>query len=136
MPLKYEQRTKYDQQRNAEETRKGNDIAPLPKVVNKKRREACRLNLRLFCETYFPRAFRLKWSRDHLRVIAKIESAVLKGRAVGVRHATRQRQDDAGESGGYLGDRVRASPMGLHHWCDRRLRLPAAVGEQKGLAAK
>jgi hypothetical protein len=79
MPLKYEQRTKYDQKRNAEETRKGNDIAPLPKVVNKKRREACRLNLRLFCETYFPRAFRLKWSRDHLRVIAKIESAVLKG---------------------------------------------------------
>jgi hypothetical protein len=79
MPLKYEQRTKYDQERNAEETRKGNDIAPLPKVVNPKRRESCRLDLRKFCETYFPRAFRLKWSRDHLRVLAKIESAVLKG---------------------------------------------------------
>jgi hypothetical protein len=79
MPLKYEQRTEYDQRRNAAETQKGNDIAPMPKVVNAKRREACRLNLRLFCETYFPAAFKLNWSRDHLKVIAKIESAVLKG---------------------------------------------------------
>lgn len=79
MPLKYEQRSEYDQKRNAAETQKGNDIAPMPKVVNPKRREACETNLRLFCETYFPAAFRLKWSRDHIRVIAKMESAVLKG---------------------------------------------------------
>lgn len=79
MPLKVEERRKYDQQRNAEETRRGNNIAPIPKVVDEVRREACRLNLRLFCETYFEAAFPLAWSRDHLRVIAKIESAVLKG---------------------------------------------------------
>ena len=75
MPLSYEQRTKYDQQRNAEETRKGNNIAPIPRTLVDSRREPCRFDLRLFCETYFPAAFRLAWSRDHLRVIAKIESA-------------------------------------------------------------
>jgi hypothetical protein len=79
MPLKYEQRTAYDQKRNAAETQKGNDIAPMPKVVNPKRRAKCERNLRLFCETYFPAAFPLNWSRDHLRVIAKMESAVLNG---------------------------------------------------------
>lgn len=79
MPLKYEQRTEYDQRRNAAETQKGNNIAPIPKVVNQRRRSKCRLDLRLFCETYFPAVFRLAWSRDHLRVIAKMQSAVLTG---------------------------------------------------------
>src|SRR5262245_24693879 len=79
MPLKYERRLEYDQQRNAEETRRGNDIAPLPKCVNPKRRKACQFNLAAFCKTYFQAAFKLNWSPDHLRVIAKIQSAVLTG---------------------------------------------------------
>ena len=33
----------------------------------------------MFCETYFPTAFDRAWSDDHLRVIAKIEEAVLRG---------------------------------------------------------
>ncbi|MEY3231505.1 MAG: hypothetical protein RL689_1594, partial [Planctomycetota bacterium] len=32
-----------------------------------------------FCETYFGQTFHLKWSDDHLKVIAKIEQAVLEG---------------------------------------------------------
>jgi hypothetical protein len=62
-----------------QESKAGRDIGPLPECVNPERREACRLNFRLFCETYFGPAFKLAWSRDHLRVIAKIEEAVLRG---------------------------------------------------------
>lgn len=66
-------------QRNAELSREGRDIAPLPEVVNPDRRAAAERSFRLFCETYFPNVFRLAWSADHLKVIAKIEQAVLEG---------------------------------------------------------
>lgn len=66
-------------QRNRDQTKAAQDIFPIPQVVNWKRRKACERNLKLFCETYFPDAFYLGWSPDHLRVIAKIEKAVLTG---------------------------------------------------------
>ncbi len=44
-----------------------------------KRREACRVSLRKFCETYMRATFRLKWSPDHLRVIEKLERTVTDG---------------------------------------------------------
>ena len=65
--------------RQAELAEAGQEIGPPPPVVNPERREACRLNLRLFCETYYSAVFFLAWSADHLRAIAKIERAVLKG---------------------------------------------------------
>lgn len=55
------------------------NIAPLPKVRDRARREACGASLRLFLETYFPRAFPRKWSDDHLEVIEKTQIAVLSG---------------------------------------------------------
>ena len=33
----------------------------------------------LFCETYFPEVYQLKWPDDHLRAIAKIQKSVLEG---------------------------------------------------------
>ena len=57
----------------------GREIAPLPDTVNPTRRLSCELDFRLFCETYFPAAFTLAWSGDHLKVISKIEAAVLHG---------------------------------------------------------
>jgi hypothetical protein len=48
-----------------------------PKDVERK--EECRTSFRLFCESYFPQTFHLAWSADHLKVIAKIEQAVLHG---------------------------------------------------------
>ena len=51
----------------------------MPPVEDAGRKEACRLNFRLFCETYFPEVYALNWSEDHLRAISKIEQAVLKG---------------------------------------------------------
>jgi hypothetical protein len=65
--------------RNREKSRAGRDIAPLPEVINPDRREACRYSFRLFCETYFPDLYDLAWSKDHLKVIAKIERVVMKG---------------------------------------------------------
>lgn len=66
-------------ERSREKSASGRDIGPLPPIKNPERRDACRFNFRLFCETYHPRAFRLKWSKDHIRIIGKIQRAVLHG---------------------------------------------------------
>ena len=57
----------------------GRDIGPPPGVVDAARRESCRLDFRLFCETYLAELFPLEWSPDHLTAIGKIEAAVLRG---------------------------------------------------------
>ncbi len=70
-------------QRNLEQQREksqaGRDIGPLPDVHDPARKEACRYDFKLFCETYFPELFSLGWSEDHIRVIDRIEDAVLRG---------------------------------------------------------
>ena len=63
----------------AEQSRQGRDIGELPPVADPARKEAARLCLKTFCETYHPETFCLGWSRDHLRVIPKIDRAVLNG---------------------------------------------------------
>jgi hypothetical protein len=65
--------------RNAALSAAGRDIGELPEVVDPERREQCRTSFRGFCDAYFPLTFHLEWSDDHLRVIAKIEQAVLHG---------------------------------------------------------
>jgi hypothetical protein len=65
--------------RNAALSAAGRDIGELPEVVDPERREQCRTSFRGFCDAYFPQTFHLEWSEDHLRVIAKIEQAVLHG---------------------------------------------------------
>jgi hypothetical protein len=57
----------------------GRDIGPPPAVVDAARRDSCRLDFRLFCETYAAESFPLAWSPDHLTAIGKIEGAVLRG---------------------------------------------------------
>jgi len=58
-------------------TRAGQDIGKLPKVKNPARRKRCLASFALFCVTYFPEIFYLKWSKDLLKVIAKIERVVI-----------------------------------------------------------
>ncbi len=60
-------------------TAAGQEIGPLPPVLNHGRRQAADDSFRAFCETYFPLIFNLPWSRDHVRVIDKIERAVIDG---------------------------------------------------------
>jgi hypothetical protein len=57
----------------------GRDIAPLPEVQNIERRLKAEQDFQFFCESYFPVTFNLPWSNDHLKVISRIEQAVLRG---------------------------------------------------------
>ncbi len=57
----------------------GRNIGELPGVADAQRKAAAEQDFRCFCETYFPQTFTLDWSEDHLKVIAKIEQAVLEG---------------------------------------------------------
>jgi len=66
-------------QRNRELALLGRDIGELPPVVNPDRKARAATDFRFFCEQYFPQTFHLPWSPDHLKVIAKIEQAVLEG---------------------------------------------------------
>ena len=65
--------------RNVALSLSGRDIGELPAVLDPERRAKCERSFRVFCETYFPQTFNLPWSDDHLKVIAKIEQAVLEG---------------------------------------------------------
>jgi len=49
------------------------------KPRNEERWKSGRESFRVACEVYFPEQFYLGWSDDHLRVISKIEGAVLHG---------------------------------------------------------
>ena len=75
----YEDRRNAERDRQAEQSLVGRDIGPLPEVVNPDRKAACERNFQLFCESYFPETYSLAWSPDHLKVIEKIETAVLRG---------------------------------------------------------
>ena len=65
--------------RNAAMSLAGRDIGELPAVVNLDRKARAASDFRFFCESYFPYTFSLPWSADHLKVIARIEEAVLNG---------------------------------------------------------
>jgi len=55
------------------------EMDSLPLCQNPERKAAALKSFKVFCETYFPAAFYLEWSKDHLRVIDKIEAAVTSG---------------------------------------------------------
>ena len=75
----YSERRDAERQRQADQSKEGRDIAPLPEVENPERKAACRLDFKLFCETYFPEVYVLEWSDDHKRAIEKIQKSVLEG---------------------------------------------------------
>lgn len=75
----YEQAKEYALERNLQMSLSARDIGDLPEVVNPTRKELCKYDFKSFCENYFQNTFQLKWSDDHLRVINKIETAVLQG---------------------------------------------------------
>lgn len=75
----YARKKERESARQAEQSKKNRELAPLPEVANPKRRAAAVKSFRKFCESYFPARFKLKWSRDHLEVIRDIERIVTKG---------------------------------------------------------
>ena len=66
-------------ERNRMRSEAGRDIGELPAVVNPERKARAENDFRYFCEVYFPLTFHLAWSPDHLKVIGKVEEAVLEG---------------------------------------------------------
>jgi len=77
----YEARKERERQRAAEQSLLGRDIAPYPgpRVERPEVRARAEKDFRHFCETYFPELYTLPWSPDHLKVIGRIEQAVLQG---------------------------------------------------------
>lgn len=84
-PASPEGLTGYDAERERQRARaaalslSGRNIGELPPVGDAERKRRCSTSFRAFCDTYFPQTFHLPWSDDHLKVIAKIEQAVLEG---------------------------------------------------------
>ncbi|HNO80575.1 MAG TPA: phage terminase large subunit family protein [Phycisphaerae bacterium] len=66
-------------QRNMAMSASGRNIGDLPTVENPERKKRAENDFRFFCEHYLPQTFHLPWSDDHLKVVAKIEQAVLEG---------------------------------------------------------
>lgn len=75
----YERQKERANARSAALSLASRDIGELPAIANLERRIAVATDFQLFCESYFPLTFHLPWSPDHLKVIAKIEQAVLHG---------------------------------------------------------
>lgn len=85
--ISYEDRKAREAERNRALSRAGRDIGAIPPPEDPGRRARCGDpeaasgggGFQGFCETYFPGAFHLAWSDNHLRVIEKIERAVIDG---------------------------------------------------------
>ena len=77
------ERAAYNRAKEAERSRVASaalrDIGDIPPVKHPKRRKAAQKSFRAFCETYLKSHFPLAWSADHLKMIGKIEAAVLRG---------------------------------------------------------
>jgi len=79
LPADYEALKEAARARNSELSAIGRDIGEIPEVVDPQRKARAATDFRFFCEVYFPETFCLPWSDDHLKVIARIETAVLHG---------------------------------------------------------
>ncbi len=75
----YERMKESARARNAALALAGRDIGELSAVENPDRKERSSRDFQYFCESYFPLTFHLKWSPDHIKVIRKIEQAVVHG---------------------------------------------------------
>jgi hypothetical protein len=75
----YEELKTRSRARNLALSLAGRDIGELPDVVDPERKARAASDFRFFCDSYFPLTFSLPWSDDHLKVIGRIEQAVLRG---------------------------------------------------------
>src|SRR5262245_31670397 len=77
--LKYDEHRRAMAAKRAQETASGQEIDDPPAIVNRKRRDKAFADLERFLKLYFPWAFYMRWSADHLRAIARIERAIREG---------------------------------------------------------
>ena len=60
-------------------SKEGRDIGDIPPVKNSKRKARALRDFKYYCKEYHAETFYLPWCADHLKVIVKIQRAVLKG---------------------------------------------------------
>lgn len=77
--MSYEDHKNRTAQRQADQSASGRSIGAIPPVENKRRKNRAKKSLKYYLESYFPNAFPLAWSPDHLSVIDLIQSAILDG---------------------------------------------------------
>lgn len=75
----YEAHKERARDRQAEQSKSGRDIAPIPPVKDPARRAACERDLRRYAETYFPGRFPLAWSQDHITFWRDLQHTVEHG---------------------------------------------------------
>jgi hypothetical protein len=78
-PRKYLSQKEASRRIHAADRSAARDIAPIPPVKDPIRRGEARHSFRRFCELYQATVYYLPWSPDHLRMIERIEGAVLRG---------------------------------------------------------
>lgn len=66
-------------QKSRDRSLTGRDIGPIPPVADPARKEAAIASFRIFCETYLRPRFAIAWSPDHIKVIDRMQTAVLQG---------------------------------------------------------
>lgn len=76
----YQRKIDANAERNRRRSNEANNIGqPDLSTINHSRKTLALSDLKTFYETYFSSVFHLGWSQDHLKVIEKIESAVIRG---------------------------------------------------------
>ena len=65
--------------RNRQMSKVSRDIGSIPPIKNLDRRAATEDDFLLFCTEYFPKKFTLEFSADHLKVIDRMEKAIVRG---------------------------------------------------------
>lgn len=75
----YERHKQQAAARQAQKSAAGRDVGEIPPAKNRKRRDSCERDLKLFCETYARYLFGLSWSKDMLKAIKKTQDAILEG---------------------------------------------------------
>jgi hypothetical protein len=75
----YEKIKREAAQRRRAASLEGRDIGDIPKVKNDKRRRKSQKSLRYHLECYYPHLFCLKFSADHLKLIAALEETARTG---------------------------------------------------------
>ena len=75
----YDRQKERSRQAQAQLVRVGQEIGPLPKVKNPRRRSRCKGDLERFMRTYMEETFALPFSADHRKGIAKAERSVKEG---------------------------------------------------------
>lgn len=83
-PAVYERMKDAAARRNRAASASGRALPPPRAPQHPAEAAACERDLRAFCERYHAATFSLAWSPDHLRVISKLQAAILEGAQLAV----------------------------------------------------